>query len=473
MLSHKLFKVIILGGIAIAVGYIFISSLLYFSKAAPIKANISIDMAQPIGVINFNWKAISQGGEEPGVRMLQPVVPQLKQLNAYYIRLDHIYDFYHVVERDSAGRMTFNWQDLDATVCDIYATGAKPFFSLGYMPPAISSDGSLISAPTNWSDWAVVVQKTVEHYSGNSTILCNGTVSGDSLSDIYYEVWNEPDLELFGKWSIYGGKDYKTLYAYSANGAQRAQNVKQFNIGGPVTTAPYKNWFQTFLRYTKQNNLRVDFISWHKYSQNPEDFTKELNDVNSWLSDPEFDQYRALPRIISEWGFDSNPNPREDSAIGAAHTVATIKTMVDNNLSLAFAFEAKDGSSPSWGLLRHDGKAKPRYYALKTLNLLDKTKLNIQGEGTYVQGLASVSKKKYTIVLSNFDIENKNTELVPVHLYNIAPGNYSMTISNLYGTTGKESLVLGTDGILDRSILMNPNMVVSILLERQEDVIAP
>jgi hypothetical protein len=444
----------------------FISYFIYRAKAAPVKANISIDMSQPVGVINFNWKALAQGGEEPGTRMLQPVVSQLSDLGDYYIRLDHIYDFYKVVDRDGEGHLTFNWTDLDATVCDIYATGAKPFLSLGYMPPVISSDGSLIATPTSWSEWSLVVQKTVEHYSGRSSVLCNGTVAGDKLGDVYYEVWNEPDLELFGKWSIYGGnKDYKTLYYYSVLGASRAQNVYNYNIGGPVITAPYKNWFQTFLRYVKKNNLRIDFISWHKYTKNPEDYGKDLDNINSWLADPEFDQYRNLPRIISEWGFDSDVNAAEDSQMGAAHTVASVKQMIDRNLHLAFAFEAKDGPNPSWGILRHNGTPKPRYYALKFLNSLDRTKLNIQGEGTYVQGIATVSKKKYTIILSNYDISNRNVELVPVNLYNIVPGTYNLTISNLYGVTGKDTLQI-TDGTLNRSILMNPNMVVSIILEK-------
>jgi len=176
----------------------------FFSKAAPIKANITVDVKKIIGPLPSNWKALAQGGEEQGVRMLVNVVPQISALSPRYIRIDHIYDFYDVVSRDSQGNLLFNWDKLDATVCDIYRTGAKPFFSLGYMPYALSSDGSLISAPKNWEEWALLVQRTIERYSGKSTRLC-GQVTGDLLKDIYYEVWNEPDHETFGKWSLYGG----------------------------------------------------------------------------------------------------------------------------------------------------------------------------------------------------------------------------------------------------------------------------
>ncbi len=99
------------------------------------------------------------------------------------------------------------------------------------MPTALSEDGTLISAPKNWEKWTLLVQKTIEHYSGINNRLC-GQITGIWKTDIYYEVWNEPDLETFGKWSIYGGKDYKKLYYYSALGAARAKNVYRFHLGG-------------------------------------------------------------------------------------------------------------------------------------------------------------------------------------------------------------------------------------------------
>jgi hypothetical protein len=464
----RVIKVTVTLYLACVVAIIFVISFMYVSKAAPVKANISIDAAQPVGLLNTSWKALAQGGEEPGKHMLANVIPQLANLQANYIRIDHVYDFYDVVNRAPNGSLTFNWSNLDATVCDIYATGARPFFSLGYMPLAISSDGTLIGAPNKWSEWSTIVQKTVERYSGKSTVLCNGTVAGDRLNDTYYEVWNEPDLETFGKWSLYGGsKDYKTLYFYSALGAKNAQNTNEFNIGGPAITAPYKNWFQVFLRFVKQNNLRLDFISWHKYSKDPEEFSKDLDNVDQWLSEPEFADYRSIPRIISEWGYDSNPNSVIETQQGAAHTVTTIKKMIDKDVHLAFAFEIKDGATPSWGILKNDGTAKPRYYALKMLNSLDKTKLKIDGEGTFVQGIATVSRVKYTVILSNFDPANSNTELVPVHMYNLIPGSYTLTLSNIYGATGTENIEV-TDGSFNKNILMSPNLVVSLELRKAD-----
>ncbi len=433
----------------------------YFSRATAIKANIVIDTKKTTGPFPDRWKALAQGGEENGVRMLENVTSQVAGLYPRYIRLDHIYDFYDVISRDQNNNLVFNWSKLDQTVCDIYHTGAKPFLSLGYMPEALSGDKTLISAPYKWEDWALTVQKTVEHYSGKDNRLC-GQITGFWKTDIYYEVWNEPDLESFGKWSIYGGKDYKTLYYYSVIGAGRAQNVEHYLIGGPVTTALYQNWIQTFLNYISTNNLRLDFLSWHHYSKNVDDYTKDMVKLNEFLTPAEYVRYRSLPKIISEWGYDSEPNAIADTNIGAAHTVASIRNFIDAGFEMAFLFEVKDGPSPRWGVLGHNGEIKPRYHALQLLNLLEGRRLQVNGEGTYVSSLASVAPGKTTVVLVNYDLQNRNTELVPVTLTNLEPGDYQLNISYLEGNTITIPTVTPVNGQLRRDILMKPNTVITL-----------
>ena len=191
------------------------------------------------------------------------------------------------MSRNNTGNLQFNWQKLDETVCDIFQTGAKPFFSLGYMPPVMSEDGSLVSRPIRWEEWSLLVQRTIERYSGRNTRLC-GQITASSLTDIYYEVWNEPDLETFGKWNIHRGKDYKSLYLYSSLGAQKATNVNRFFLGGPATTSLYINWITNLLEFVNKNNLRIDFLSWHHYSQDTQNFASQIRQLNSWLASPKY-----------------------------------------------------------------------------------------------------------------------------------------------------------------------------------------
>lgn len=465
--------VIFMAVLAVAVPVIFYS-FQAFSRATAIKANIVVDVAKTSGPFPDRWKAFAQGGEESGVRMLENVIPQISELYPKYIRLDHIYDFYNVVSRDQSNNLSFNFTELDKTVCDIYHTGAKPFFSLGYMPPTMSEDGSLIGKPKNWNEWTFLVQQTVEHYSSKDAVLPCGALEDFWKVDIYYEVWNEPDLESFGKWRYTGGnKSYSDLYFYSVKGAQQAQNVHPFKIGGPVTTALYKNWIQKFLDYVIVNNLRIDFISWHHYSKKTDDYTNDIINLNKWLGESQkYNQYENLPKIISEWGYDSNVNEIADTKIGAAHTTASLRNLLNADVKLAFLFEIKDGLSPSWGILGHEGQEKPRYQALKFLNSLEGSRLVVDGEGSYVSAIASLNTERITLVLTNYDQLGRNYEAVPVTFKNLEESNYNLTKKYLDGrsetylnlqTVGGELKLNG-----EKSIIMPANTITEISLTKTQ-----
>lgn len=442
-------------------------SFQYFSRATSIKANLSIDTYKTMGNFPDRWRAFAQGGEEKDKRMLENVTPQLSNLYPKYIRIDHVYDFYDVVSKDNNGNLMFDWTKLDATVCDIYHTGAKPFFALGYMPPSISEDGSLISKPKNWDDWSLVVQKTIERYSGKTTRLC-GQIMGFWTTDIYYEVWNEPDLESFGKWSLYQGhKDYKTLYFYSTLGAQNARNVNKFNIGGPATTALYKNWITVFLDYVNLNKLRLDFLSWHHYSKNPSDFTDDIIKLNEWLSPGEYRRFQRLPKIVTEWGYDSNPNPIADTNIGAAYTTTAIRNFIGAGYELAFLFEIIDGPTPRWGIFNNDSSPKIRYKALSALNGLSGKRLQVNGEGTFVNALATKSDNDLTIIITNYDPENKNIEMVPLTITNLKNGSYQLT-TNYVGEQESTTNIKITNSQFNKEMVIRPNTIVSLRLTKIE-----
>ncbi|MBI3620466.1 hypothetical protein HY214_05000 [Candidatus Roizmanbacteria bacterium] len=434
----------------------------YMARASPIKAKLVIDPKRTLGPFPDRWKALAQGGEEQGVRMLADVVPQVAQLFPRYIRLDHIYDYYQVVARDPSGKITTDFSKLDETVCDIYHTGAKPFLSLSYMPEELSGDNTLVSPAKNWNDWSEVVQKTIEHYSGRSNRLC-GQIDGVWKTDIYYEVWNEPDW--FGKWRIGGAKDYRTLYYYAAVAAAQAKDVYPFLLGGPVTTSLYKNWITQFLDYVAAKSLRLDFLSWHHYSKDPEAYVTDITNLNSWLATPDYQRFSLLPKVISEWGFDSEPNDIAHTEVGAAHMVASIRNFINLNVESAFLFEIKDGTTPRWGILSHEGEKRPRYFALELLNKLRGQQLSIEGEGSFVRALGAADGPNITLIVVNYDEAGRNTENVPITVTNISDGPY--TVSRTYlGKPIAGETVNATGGTLTYSLIMPANTVALLEISK-------
>lgn len=464
-LRRRVVTSIVTLGIVLPIAIFFFLQYFFFRSFA--KANIRVDVRKVISPLHHNWNALAQGGEESGVRMIQNVIPQTSELQPRYIRIDHIYDFYNVVSYDASGNLSFSWGQLDNTVCDIYASGAKPFFVLGYMPSIISSDGTPTGQPINWNDWRLVVQKTIERYSGKNTALCSN-LFGDQFTSLYYEVWNEPDLESFGNWSIEDGKDYRLLYRYASQGAQQAQNVNEFLLGGPATTAAYRNWFQKFLDYVLENNLRIDFISWHHYTNDPTEFISDVEMINSWLPKEAYERYHNLPKIISEWGYDTEYNQAEETNVGAAHTVASVRNFIDQKIEYAFTFELKDGRSPSHGILANDGSKKPRYEALKMLNSLEGYRIVVDGEGEYVKAIASRTNNKTVLVLTNYDREGRNEELVPISFSGLPAGRYRMHVTNLGGITVTSDTIETTGADLTHNVFMPANHVAVIELTREQ-----
>ena len=156
-------------------------------------------------------------------------------------------------------------------------------------------------------------------------------------------------------------------------------------------------------------------------------------------------------------------NDEYNSQLAAAYTVASVRNLVDQKIELAFVYEARDGPQTNLGILTATGVKKPRYDALLMLNKLEGYRLDLQGEGSFVKGIASKSGRKIAVVLTNYDKNGANTELVPVTFSGLAAGSYRFKVTTLGGT--ELTLRLSTKGEdLTRNILMKPNSVSAVEL---------
>ncbi len=415
-------------------------------------ANIVVDTKSSLGPMPFPWHNLAQGGENKDWRM-QFLAPQVRALNAAYIRLDHIYDFYDIVHRDG-GRLTFDFSKMDPVLRDILASGAKPYIALSYTPPAIAVNGDITAPPANWGDWQLTVQKTIEHISGSL-----------GVEGVYYEVWNEPDL--FGGYKTYGGRNYLDLYRYAARGALAAQGVKSYRFGGPAITALYKNWIDGMLQMVTNENLPLDFFSWHRYSRDVDVYRKDIAQVREWLGP--YPRGQNIELHITEWGHDSNNDPGYDTNFAAAHTIA-VATELAGNIDKAFVFEIQDGRDPAgktrwgrWGLFDINNQPKPRYNALRFLDKLGPERLQLLGRGTWVKGIAGKDGSDTTVILADYDQYGRHNEITPVTFTNIAPGNYQITQQSFTGNINQQQIAT-TEATLRISVPMSANSAVLIRL---------
>lgn len=416
------------------------------SEATGKKAEIFVDAAGDLGQLPQPWRNLAQGGEEPNT--IAKLTAKLQPLKPNYIRIDHIYDFYNVTD---------SWAGLDAEVNAILAVGAKPLLALSYLPPGLGAD--ITAAPDNWNDWYSLVKATIEHYSGRSN---------KNIADVYYEVWNEPDL--FGNWKTYGDKNYLQLYRISAQAAAAVTNTQPFKLGGPATTGAYPNWIEALLKLVDRENLRLDFVSWHRYSWNPEAVAADVTLINRLLE--KYPRLALKEKLLTEYGPDSQNHPAYDSNLGAAHLLATIRFTL-GQIHKAFIFEAMDGRDPAgqvfwgrYGLLAHHTaglQPKPRYDLLLWLNQMEGQRLAVSGEGSWVKAIAVQNSRGLEIYLVNYDPRGSHSETVPLIVANLPPGTYQARYEWFKGRTETKTVTI-TAGTFTGKISLPSNGIARLTL---------
>lgn len=432
------------------------------SRATGKPANITIDAGAVLSekVDPAFMHAFAQGGEESN-NWLLPVQKEVAYLKPKWIRIDHIYDYYDIV-KNSGGILTFDFSRLDQVLDTIRAAGATPVISLSYMPPAIAKDGKVINPPINWDDWALVVQKTIEHVSGSS---------GKNIPDVYYEVWNEPDHEQFGGWKLDGDKNYLTLYRYAAKGASQTTQTRPFFLGGPATTGLYKNWIIKLV----ESGARLDFLSWHSYLEDPKRFTQDQKNVISWLLS--YPQAVLLPKLITEFGFTGAKDVRYGFAYASAYTAAVFRELAGAKPHGLFTFQLKDGPNQirgdGWGLIGHESEGKrlkPRYHVFPFLDRMAGNRVLLTGEGTWVTALATKQGERLRVLLVNFDATGSHTETVPIRMTNLLNGTYDYGQQYLQGIqpeepkTGAETVA---DGTITKQLFMPAQSVVLLEITKR------
>ncbi|MFH2085592.1 MAG: glycosyl hydrolase [bacterium] len=425
-------------------------------------ASIVVDISQPQEPIKRIWEGVAQGFEKlPDQDLrLTATTGLLKGARVRYVRIDHVFDGFNVVSRTD-GRLKYDWTKLDALVGDIIGAGATPYISLSYMPSAISKS-DILDFPNDWGEWGQVVAAIVGHYSRDYK---------GGLSNVVYEVWNEPDL--FGGWRMGGSKNYVSLYSTAARAASGVKGVKPFKIGGPATTGFYPAWVMGF--YDKlDNDVRIDFFSWHRYSANVDDFVKDATTAKEMM------QTRiARPQdlYISEWGVNPERSSSYDSRWAAAHFLAVNVALSKTNVDMALAFEVMDGAPGDkqfhggWGMLTNPKYGavvkKPRFNALELLSKLEGSKLPLLGEGTFVSAIAAYDASGAIRVMAvNYDERGKHSEVFPLAIVGVSPGLYMFKEEYLSGRSlTSEIEVIG--GSLRRDILLDPSDAVLLTITRK------
>lgn len=164
--------------------------------------------------------------------------------------------------RESSGEPVLDFTTVDAIYDQLLDIGVRPVVEFGFMPRDLASDPSAtvfdyragISPPRDWDRWTALVETHVTHLVVRYGI--------DEVASWGFEVWNEPNLEVF--WT--GTRDdYWRLYATAAEAVKRVDD--RLLVGGPASAAA--GWIEPFVAEVSRRGLPLDFLSTHTYGNLP------------------------------------------------------------------------------------------------------------------------------------------------------------------------------------------------------------
>jgi xylan 1,4-beta-xylosidase len=378
-----------------------------------------------------------------------------KSVEFRYLRCHGIFnEEMDIIQRDEAGKITYNWKNVDAFIEQLRRVKIKPFVELGFIPEAIASGKKTIfywkgnvTPPAQQKDWGDLVAAFAKH--------CITKYGLAEVRSWYFEVWNEPNLD--GFWT--GGQDgYFELYKTSAF-ALKAVDTK-LRVGGPSTAG--MGWIPEFLDYCAKNSVPVDFVSSHSYGTT-EGFLDEKGRSHTTLSpNPnslhgEFVAARAnikkskfpnLPLFITEWGPSYSPrDPIHDSYICAPYILEKIRLnegVVDGLSYWAFSDQFEEPGPPGrpfhggFGLMNVDGLKKPAFHAYDFLGQLGPKEIKTD----YSRAIVTPSRSGYIVLVWDYTAQKQDApddpfyhrdlpatplpELV-IRLTHAKPGTYKVT----------------------------------------------
>ncbi|CAN5624330.1 hypothetical protein BH24ACT14_BH24ACT14_04470 [soil metagenome] len=308
------------------------------------------------------------------------------QLGAERVRAHAILHDDLGVYREVDGEPHYDFSRVDGLYDQILAIGLRPVVELSFMPRDLAAQpdqtvfeyGGIISPPRDWDRWGELCARLAGHLVERYGL--------DEVATWSFEVWNEPNLEVFWTGSQ---AEYFRLYDTAANAIKAVD--ERLLVGGPSTAAA--GWVGAFCDHVLDEQSPLDFLSTHTYGNAPLNVrealrVRTLDDVAVWWT---------------EWGV----TPTHffgvtDGAFGAPFVLHGMKHAQDNADALAYwvisdHFEEL-GRAPrllhgGFGLLTIGNLRKPRFWALALAEQLDdqlcEVELGGDGAGTLIDAWAS------------------------------------------------------------------------------------
>ena len=261
--------------------------------------------------------------EDPWGKRILDRISQDKAANT--IRIYTMFE--DIVYMDGNGELAYDFRLTDLRLDYLVEKGFDILMAFAAMPDCIAANkdatrsnsknktrykGKMFntSIPSDYALWEEICYTYTKHLVERYGL--------DTVKKWHLQCFNEPDIPQFFMSNLpreavdTRAEEYCKLYTAFANGILRVS--EDLCIGGP-TLAEFASFMEHFLNYVKENNLRLDFISYHNYAgTSPYTFLEPDGKfmIENWVKQNEYvlDSIRKCgfedtELIVDEWGMSS------------------------------------------------------------------------------------------------------------------------------------------------------------------------
>lgn len=384
---------------------------------------------------------------------IQKLKPYLEDIGASFLRVGSVPEslgFQGKTIEDAQDPAMYDFSLIDTIAQRTHELGLEMFYILK-VPKRKDAENASQAYPHNLDVVAETVRRTVLH-------LTQGWADGHHYPIQYWEVGNEPDLDVFGRsWSLEGYCETYEAAARAVKSVPPPPGIPEYKVGGPSLAYPGREWGWDFVRYCDAHALPLDFLSFHVYKDDPGEYGPIIREVHDFVRS--FPRYADTELILNEWNVVSDidlaewvqkskettlprsefsrkfihelvSSPKFDEPAAAMHMARVLMAMERSPLDKAGHFLLADNGDVKMGVIScpdsyvpgfipepppdatvRDAPIKPKlkYHVLRAFHMLEDTPqlVEIALEAENLDGLAGIApdKRAATVLLANWGKE--------------------------------------------------------------------
>jgi hypothetical protein len=337
-------------------------------------------------------------------------------------------------------RDRYEWSRLDPYMDALARTQAKVVAAITIKPKPLYPELDQAKwRPNDVAAWQRVVGAMVQRYSVEKRIVS------------HWEIGNETDIGENGgcPYLIRDPKDYAEYYKMTVQPILAA--FPEAKVGGAAVANAGADYLPRFIEQCHRESIRLDFVSWHLYSDDPGSHAGLVAKYRKLLDG--FGEKRP-EMMVTEWSKGFDPVSVEEMAFDprrAAITAACLMAYIDAKVDWTFYYHAWDQvcylkefqpffQNPGimyhhwnevphrFGLFGVKQEVRPQYFVYQMLGRLGERRVAAQSADKALRVLAARDGDRATAMIVNWSPQPSQDRIATVRFSGLAAGRRHLAV---------------------------------------------